>query len=103
MGLFYHCSQVERALGSVAVEYLMLYHYFMAKDNRTYADRREYIIQAVIKRRRKIKTKAIEYMGGKCQICGYSRFQGALDFHHVNPATKILQSPATAILDPGNV
>ena len=25
---------------------------------------------------------AIEYKGGKCQICGYNKYQGALDLHH---------------------
>lgn len=26
---------------------------------------------------------AIEYKGGKCQICGYHKYQGALDLHHI--------------------
>ncbi len=56
------------------------------KDKRKYADRREELIKAVAKRRRKLKTLAIEYKGGKCQICGYKKFQGALDLHHVNGA-----------------
>lgn len=54
------------------------------EDRRTYADRREELIRAVIKRRRKLKTLAIEYKGGKCQICGYNKYPGALDLHHVN-------------------
>jgi len=54
------------------------------KDKRTYADRREELIRAVTKRRRKIKTLAIEYKGGQCQICGYKKYQGALDLHHIN-------------------
>lgn len=52
-------------------------------DKRRYSDRREELIRAVAKRRRKIKTVAIKYKGGKCQICGYSKYQGALDLHHV--------------------
>lgn len=31
---------------------------------------------------------AIEYKGGKCQLCGYSKYQGALDLHHLNQKTK---------------
>ncbi len=58
------------------------------KDKRTYADRREELIIAVAKRRRKIKVMSIEYKGGKCQICAYDKYQGALDLHHINPATK---------------
>jgi len=53
-------------------------------DKRKYADRREELIKAVAKRRRKIKTLALEYKGGKCQICGYNKYQGALDLHHIN-------------------
>lgn len=38
---------------------------------------------AVNKRRRKIKLMAVEYMGGKCEICGYDKNVRALEFHHV--------------------
>jgi len=58
------------------------------KDTRVYADRREYIIKAVAKRRRVIKAKAIEYKGGKCQLCGYNKYQGALELHHIDPKQK---------------
>jgi 5-methylcytosine-specific restriction endonuclease McrA len=49
-----------------------------------YADRREELIRAVAKRRRKIKLMAIEYKGGECQICGYKKYPGALDLHHIS-------------------
>ena len=35
-----------------------------------------------------LKLKAIDYLGGKCSRCGYDKFYGALDFHHVNPEEK---------------
>lgn len=57
-------------------------------DNRKYADRRDALIKAVAKRRRKIKTMVIEYKGGKCQICGYCRYQGALELHHIDKSKK---------------
>lgn len=57
-------------------------------DKRKYADRREELIKAVAKRRRKIKTLAIEYKGGKCRVCGYSKYQGALDLHHIKSEEK---------------
>jgi hypothetical protein len=31
---------------------------------------------------------AIIYKGSSCLICGYNRFIGALDFHHLDPAEK---------------
>lgn len=52
-------------------------------EKRKYADRRAELIKAVAKRRRKIKSLSIEYKGGKCQICGYNKYQGSLDLHHI--------------------
>jgi hypothetical protein len=31
---------------------------------------------------------AIEYKGGRCQICGYNRCSEALEFHHPDPTQK---------------
>lgn len=42
----------------------------------------------VANRRRKVKELAIEYKGGKCQICGYDKSKRALSFHHIDPTTK---------------
>ena len=53
-------------------------------EKRKYADRRKELIKAVAKRRRKIKLMAIEHKGGKCQVCGYNKYPGALDFHHIS-------------------
>ena len=60
----------------------------MPKDKRTYSDRRLYMIQAVKKRRLKIREMAKEYKGGKCMLCGYNKYLGALDFHHLDPSRK---------------
>ena len=57
-------------------------------DNRKYADRRQALIKAVSKRRKKIKAMAIEYKGGSCQACGYRKYNGALELHHLNKAEK---------------
>lgn len=43
---------------------------------------------AVSNRRRKIKQLAIDYKGGKCEKCGYNKYVGALDFHHLDPNKK---------------
>ena len=34
--------------------------------------------------RREKKKRLVEYFGGKCTICGYNKYFGALDFHHFN-------------------
>ncbi len=42
-----------------------------------------------IKRKRKrVKTNAIKYLGGKCKLCGYNKCKQALEFHHINPEEK---------------
>ena len=58
------------------------------KETRTYKDRREYFIQAVKKRRKKIRLRAIKHLGGKCIKCGYNKYPEALEFHHKNPLEK---------------
>ena len=57
-------------------------------DKRTYAERRAYLKQAVAKRRKALRKKAVEYAGGRCELCGYDRCVEALDFHHRDPSTK---------------
>lgn len=39
-------------------------------------------------RHAELKRQAIEYKGGKCILCGYSKCPAALDFHHVDPGEK---------------
>lgn len=44
--------------------------------------------EAVQKRREKVKLMAINYKGGKCEICGYNKCPDALEFHHINSNEK---------------
>ena len=44
--------------------------------------------EAVTARRRRVKRVLIEEAGGCCVLCGYDRFPGALQFHHLDPAEK---------------
>jgi transposase len=44
--------------------------------------------ERVAARRRAIKEILIREAGGACALCGYDRFAGALQFHHVDPTTK---------------
>lgn len=54
------------------------------KYNRCKKCRTEY----VQRRRKKVKLLLLEYKGGKCEICDYSKCAGALEFHHTNPEEK---------------
>jgi hypothetical protein len=42
----------------------------------------------VILNRQKKKIKLVAGFGGRCVLCGYKKYVGALDFHHLNPKTK---------------
>ena len=44
--------------------------------------------EVVIWWRNRVKTKLVEYKGGKCQCCGYNRCIRALEFHHLDPSQK---------------
>lgn len=55
---------------------------------RSYTDRADYLKKAVSKRRLHIRQMAVEYKRGKCQVCGYARCIGALEFHHTDPSKK---------------
>jgi len=47
-------------------------------------------VLGVKRRRDKLRVMSITYLGSKCQRsgCGYSRFSGALEFHHRDPRDK---------------
>lgn len=44
--------------------------------------------EAVTKTRQKRKIELVKYFGGKCMLCGYSRFVKSLQFHHLDPSLK---------------
>src|SRR5207237_10245712 len=48
-------------------------------------------VEAVVRRRRRVKAILVGEAGGRCSICGYDRCIGALEFHHVDPAQKRLE------------
>ncbi|MCG2713101.1 MAG: hypothetical protein L6416_12375 [Candidatus Omnitrophica bacterium] len=58
------------------------------RDTRAYSDRREYLIEAVSKRRNKVRQMSIEYKGSKCHSCGYEKCIDALEFHHTDSSKK---------------
>jgi transposase len=57
-------------------------------DNRGYYRCKRCRTEAVVRRRRKVRQTLVLEAGGCCLICGYDRYVGALEFHHVDPAAK---------------
>jgi len=44
--------------------------------------------QNTLDRQRDFKKKCTEYKGSKCVCCGYDKYIGSLDFHHLDPNKK---------------
>ena len=42
-------------------------------------------------KQRAFKHYLVKYKGGKCEICGYNKCEGALEFHHKNPQEKDIE------------
>lgn len=53
-----------------------------ASDNKNCFRCKKCRIEAVDKRRKKLKQLAVEYKGTKCEKCGYDKCIQALEFHH---------------------
>lgn len=53
--------------------------------------------EAVAKRRRTVKEILVREAGGRCCVCGYDRWRGALECHHLNPTEKRLEINAKGI------
>lgn len=44
--------------------------------------------QIALKKQTERKQFCVDYKGGKCSICGYHKYIGSLDFHHIDPSKK---------------
>lgn len=53
--------------------------------------------ERVTRRRRRVKAILVADAGGACCLCGYDRYVGALEFHHVNPSEKRLTIAARGV------
>lgn len=52
--------------------------------------------ESVVNWRKRTKIKLVEYKGGKCECCGYSKCIEALEFHHLDPSKKDFQISGTS-------
>jgi transposase len=62
-----------------------------ALEGRGYYRCKQCRAKAVVRHRRKVKAILVAEAGGRCLLCGYDRYVGALEFHHLDPADKRLE------------
>jgi hypothetical protein len=58
------------------------------KDRINYNKNKKVISIQSGKRRKAFKAKCVEYLGGCCIVCGFNKYNSALDFHHINSEEK---------------
>src|SRR3990172_7474961 len=51
--------------------------------------------ERVSKWRHNKRNELIKRAGGQCTICGYNKYTGALEFHHIDPSTKEMNLSVT--------
>ncbi len=56
--------------------------------NRIIPERRIQNNLVVTHYRQTMKLRGMEFLGGKCWVCGYSRCRAAMVFHHIDPMMK---------------
>jgi hypothetical protein len=49
---------------------------------------RKCTVDQTLERTRNFKSMMVEYKGGCCIKCGYKKYIGALEFHHIDPSKK---------------
>jgi hypothetical protein len=47
--------------------------------------------------RKRMKQKAVDYLGGFCELCGYNKSISALNFHHRDPLLKEFELGGTGV------
>lgn len=63
-------------------------NFYTKNGTKTYSYCRNCSSNDVVIRLRKMKQKCVDYKGGKCCKCGYNKYTGALEFHHLDPKEK---------------
>lgn len=88
------CAQAgERFLGVCAVHGETVFQVRNDGARRCLSCRSE----AVMRRRRLVKETLVAEAGGRCALCGYDRYLGALEFHHVDPDGKEFSLSAAGV------
>jgi len=88
INIFYQTHSLKETASFFKVGKTTIKKYCKKRIYLSEEDRKKNAVKAVVKRRKKIKEMAVEYKGGKCIECGYKKYIGALEFHHLNTAKK---------------
>ena len=88
------CSiDTKKCLRCGEIKILNTDNFYYKKDSinsksRAYSYCKQCWIDQTLERFNKLKKLCVDYKGGKCQSCGYDKYIGSLDFHHIDRNTK---------------
>ena len=57
-------------------------------SNAYHTNCKECLKKKILATQKNLKILCVKYKGGKCCNCGYKKYLGALEFHHINPKEK---------------
>lgn len=83
--LYDKIGNIKKVAKITHISYNVLRRFIVFKDTKAHPIKK---VRETRDYRNGVKLKMIEYKGGKCQVCGYNRCLWALDFHHLDPASK---------------
>ena len=63
-------------------------NFYITKKGKIYSHCKSCGKTRTLEQQRSLKLKAIKYKGGCCEMCGYNKYFGSLDFHHIDPSKK---------------
>ena len=66
----------------------LLKDYYVKEDKYAHAWCKSCSNKNTIVIQQRLKKQAVQYKGGECVKCGYNKYDGALDFHHLDPSKK---------------
>lgn len=64
------------------------FHYYEKKNRKGQWKCLKCEAETAILKKQRYKLKAVEYKGGKCEVCGYDKNLSALEFHYLDPSEK---------------
>jgi hypothetical protein len=63
-------------------------NFYVTPSGRIYSWCAGCVEEGAVARRRARKLECLNYLGGKCIVCNYDKYQGALEFHHIDSSIK---------------
>lgn len=63
--------------------------FYLRKDGKRFSSYcKKCSSKGMVDKQKAMKKQCVDYKGGACVVCGYDKYLGALEFHHLDPTQK---------------